>query len=152
MTTRNEVIRNIIGYFPDNKLVFKQSNVGVIVILDGKECVSMREGDTWDKMKMKIDKYLCEFNECCICAETGIMACVNCLECANRTCISCHLISTYENNGITICPFCRISTGDENEYGSFNGYFRQVLSGLKSKETRNNVGCKVMNHILSKGM
>lgn len=150
MTTRNEVIRNIIGYFPDNKLVFKQTSIGVLVMVDGIDCIIIQEGDTWDKIQMKIDKFRCEFNECCICADTGIMACMNCASCANRTCISCHLISTYENNGVTICPFCRISTGNENEYGSFNEYFMEVLSSLKSENRRINICHKVSTHILSK--
>ena len=73
-------------------------------------------GSTFTKCKEYIDKCIEErkkkYAECGICLEEHNKF-SGCAVCTNRWCIDCHFKMIMENEGVSVCPYCKHSVGHE---------------------------------------
>jgi len=125
MSNHNEIIRETMKYMPDVKLSFKKHSTGLMMTLDGK-MVFINPTDTWERVKQKIDNRLILNKECGVCFEKSpINTC--CSACANRICMCCHITLIIKNRGIHICPYCRISGGNEKSQDEVMLYVKECM-------------------------
>lgn len=114
MTTRNELIHKLLTYINGEKIKIKSlTDEDYLIILRNNKKVVLLADDTWQNLKYKVDTILSnEPKECGICYEKQYMT--PCNKCAYIKCLSCHIILLIKNKGLTICPCCRTTWGDEN--------------------------------------
>lgn len=146
MNNRNELIRKVIETYPKEKLTFQKSKEDNLMMYIQGHKILIQEDLTWERLKFKIDNRMKTNVECGVCYETSpTMIC--CQICANETCIACHLITTIEHFGETICPYCRVSNGEKKTKEKVTHYIMSAINIIKKDEYRDIVINKVNEYI-----
>lgn len=106
-------------YRPDIDFIFEKTEKGLEVSFNSI-CFVMNEKETWKHLKKRIDKFLLysqkEIRICKICNDqmgTFKNQAVNCNECCNQHCHSCYISIFKNNEGQSVCPFCRFTVGEK---------------------------------------
>ena len=117
MTTRNEMIRKIIDYIPNEKIKFGKNTCGSteLYFTNKNSMMTIREENTWEELKRIIDSKICQYTdtECEICLKPHLIqvARVSCCKCAKKWCIGCNIKMFNNNKGLSKCPYCRYVIG-----------------------------------------
>jgi len=79
--------------------------------------------DNWHSVKKTIDDLLLKTrsNECQICFNNSKHFC-SCDVCNKQYCMGCHIDIIKTNKGISLCPFCRYTTGFKMSKKTMNKY------------------------------
>jgi len=116
---RNQLVHRIRDYLPNEKIQFKKHEITgdlEIIFTNKKAMMTILDSNTWDEIKRHIDVKMSNerSNECSICSTNEIQKRrVTCTKCANEWCVNCYIRIFRTNKGITKCPFCRYSIGEE---------------------------------------
>ena len=118
MTARNEVIRKIIDYIPDEKIQFCKNLRGETELYfpDRNSMMTILEENTWEELKRIIDsktRHQFRATQCEICLHAHLMqrASISCSKCAKRWCVGCNIKMFKNNKGLSKCPYCRYAIG-----------------------------------------
>lgn len=142
----NEIIREIIAYYPEYKFSFQRMNEDIILRFNEK-AIYIKRNDTVEIIKNKIASRNVENNLCGVCYETSpMMAC--CSECSNRICIVCHLTIYLNNIGIHKCSFCRYTAGSIKSAQEIYTHMSSIIELITDLEFRREVMVKLDKNII----
>lgn len=145
-TIVNEIARELVKHLPKSKFTYEKKWNGLLLTIDNTEKIFIKETDTWELVKQKIDKRFAMDNfECGICDEDSpMMTC--CIECNNKICYACYLILTIENDGLCICSFCRCSSGEFIEGKKMSCYINELLQRIPNEKYYYEAQSKIQKH------
>lgn len=137
----NVIIRQIVEYLPNinqqnAKLSFPiRNDSGIGMSIDGKH-IFINYDDTWELVKLKIDKRFNERDENCpICCDTDMMSMsISCSKCTTRICLPCFGILAIKNHGKIICSICRDEQGEQLNPPEIQELVGQLMNSITNKK------------------